>query len=58
MANITVGLIPSPDMPHKIINKIYTDLPNEIRHHTGGNDEWHIEKHIASIVPNLFIVFI
>lgn len=39
MANITVGLIPSPDMPHKIINKIYTDLPNEIRHHTGGNDE-------------------
>ncbi|MEO2248909.1 hypothetical protein ABGB00_03865 [Staphylococcus saprophyticus] len=35
MANITVGLIPSPDMPHKIINKIYTDLPNEIRHHTG-----------------------
>ncbi|MGO2833073.1 MAG: hypothetical protein ACTIBX_03070 [Staphylococcus saprophyticus] len=50
MANITVGLIPSPDMPHKIINKIYTDLPNEIRHHTGGNDEWHIEKHIVSIV--------
>lgn len=50
MANITVGLIPSPDMPHKMINKIYDDLPKEIRHQTGKNDEWHFEKHIASIV--------
>lgn len=49
MANITVGLIPSPDMPHKMVNKIYDELPRAIQEQT--NDEgWRFDKHVASIV--------
>ncbi len=49
MANITVGLIPSPDMPHKMINKIYDELPRAIQEQTNYED-WRFDKHVASIV--------
>ncbi len=49
MANITVGLIPSPDMPHKIINKIYDELPRALQEQTNYED-WRFDKHVASVV--------
>lgn len=47
---VTIGLIPSPDMPHKLINKIYSELPNDFKNHVDSEVEWQFDMHIASMI--------
>src|SRR5699024_11697319 len=45
---VKIGLIPSPDMPHKLINKKYSELPNDFKNHVDSEVEWQFDMHIAS----------
>ena len=47
---VTIGLIPSPDMPHKLINKIYSELPKDFKNHVDSEVEWQFDMHIASMI--------
>ncbi|AYX90697.1 MULTISPECIES: hypothetical protein [Staphylococcus] len=48
--NLSIGLIPSPDMPHKLINKIYSELPKDFTKHVDNGVEWQFEIHVASMI--------
>lgn len=50
MTNIAIGLIPSPDMPHKLINKISDYLADDIHNHVDDKTNWDFETHVASMV--------
>ncbi|HLR19372.1 MAG TPA: hypothetical protein VK115_05570 [Staphylococcus sp.] len=50
MNKVTIGLVPSPDTPHKLINKIYDDLSSDIQNHVDDKTNWEFETHVASMV--------
>ncbi|MCU5745325.1 hypothetical protein N9R04_01140 [Staphylococcus sp. SQ8-PEA] len=50
MKRLTVGIIPSPDMPSKMVKKVQQQLPAEFSRIIDDEIEWHIDTHIASMV--------
>ena len=37
-------------MPHKLINKIYSELPKDFTKHVDNGVEWQFEIHVASMI--------
>ena len=50
MNQMTIGLIPSPDMPNKITDKIKDTLAEDFSKVIDDQIDWDIETHVASMV--------
>ncbi|MCE5038784.1 hypothetical protein [Staphylococcus auricularis] len=48
--DITIGLIPSPDMPQKMVSKIIDHLGSEMAHHVDDKVNWQFSQYVASII--------
>lgn len=50
MKAITVGLIPSPDMPNKLIDKVINQLEETFKSNIDSNVDWHFEQEVAPMI--------
>lgn len=50
MDPITVGLIPSPDLPKKIVQTIVEELKKDLREHVDQQTDWQIEIRVNSFI--------
>ncbi|WP_423822954.1 hypothetical protein V5738_03150 [Salinisphaera sp. SPP-AMP-43] len=49
-APLTVGLIPAPDMPEQVVDKIRDDLPALLHHYVDDRREWSIDTITDSMI--------
>lgn len=50
MKAITVGLIPSPDMPNKLIDKVINQLEETFKSNIDSNVDWHFEQEVTPMI--------